>query len=38
MLRIRSLRATSVQIGDTASVTYDLLFDVPGFGTSRLGI
>jgi hypothetical protein len=29
---------TSIQVGDTASVTYDLLLDDAAFGTSRLGI
>jgi fibronectin type 3 domain-containing protein len=29
---------TSMQVGDTAAVTYDLLFDDAAFGTSRLGI
>lgn len=29
---------TSIQVGDTASVTYDVVYDDVGFGTSRLGI
>lgn len=29
---------TSMQVGDTAAVTYDLLLDDAAFGTSRLGI